>query len=260
MASVNERRIIGLVDAVGAVGGGIDGLIEWSLSFTLSAWRHPGAEVVEQSRRCELPAPRDRLPDLVALVRPHSIIEGELDEGSTLQGFRLSRIVDFNAIDPDLERIAREDPPPIVAQAPPVVLQDPRLGRLEYDPEDESFQGRADWCGRDVEIRLACTDEDDRATALETARRLFDEQEFWHRRVGEYAVERLLPLKNESWLEEGESELDASGFLSRMTLESISVYQSGDFEFWFHDGDLFWGHAIQIGGLLEGLRLADIPG
>ncbi len=56
-------------------------------------------------------------------------------------------------------------------------------------------------------------------------------------------------------------EFSAREFLSKMRLESISVDEYGDLTFWHNDGDLFWGHAIQISGnLSEGLKGADIPG
>jgi hypothetical protein len=43
-----------------------------------------------------------------------------------------------------------------------------------------------------------------------------------------------------------------------MTLEAITVYPEGSFDFWYNDSDLFWGHSIQIGGDLT--EDADIPG
>jgi hypothetical protein len=46
-----------------------------------------------------------------------------------------------------------------------------------------------------------------------------------------------------------------------MKLTSISIGSEGTFEFWHNDGDLFYGHSIQIGGsLAKGLTRADIPG
>ena len=73
------------------------------------------------------------------------------------------------------------------------------------------------------------------------------------------AVHALLPLKNESWLGEDESTITAVQF--RMTLDSIIVHPDGSFEFWHTDGDLFWGHSIQVtSSLSEGPTDADIPG
>ena len=50
-------------------------------------------------------------------------------------------------------------------------------------------------------------------------------------------------------------------FLDRMKLESISIQPEGAFEFYHRDGNLFYGHSIQISGSLEkGLTHSDIPG
>jgi hypothetical protein len=74
-------------------------------------------------------------------------------------------------------------------------------------------------------------------------------------------VEKLLPLKNDSWLGENERELTPADFKKKMKLQSINVAGDGSFEFWHDDGDLFWGHSIQIRGKLkDGLVDADIPG
>ena len=37
----------------------------------------------------------------------------------------------------------------------------------------------------------------------------------------------------------------------RQELESIQLLPQGGFEFWFNDGDLFWGHSIHVTGSLE---------
>mgnify|MGYP000913203637 FL=1 len=60
----------------------------------------------------------------------------------------------------------------------------------------------------------------------------------------------LLDVKNSSWLEENELDLTENEFRKRLTLESITVMDLGDIEFWFNDGDLFWGHSILVSGNL----------
>ena len=86
-------------------------------------------------------------------------------------------------------------------------------------------------------------------------------QEEWNRRIRDYAVKELLAVENESWIDQDEPELTPDDFKDRMTLESITVDPNGSFDFWHDDGDLFWGHAIQIGGnLAEGPKYADTPG
>ena len=71
----------------------------------------------------------------------------------------------------------------------------------------------------------------------------------------------LLELKNDAWLDEDESEVSAEEFIARMELSSVSIHADGGFEFWFDDGDLFWGHSIMVSGnIQDGLDDAGIHG
>lgn len=58
---------------------------------------------------------------------------------------------------------------------------------------------------------------------------------------------KLLPLKNENWLEENEAELSEGEFINRIKLMSISFSGKGNSELTFNDGDLFWKHEIVVG-------------
>ena len=39
--------------------------------------------------------------------------------------------------------------------------------------------------------------------------------------------------------------------MGRMELESIEIRADGSFEFWFADGDMFYGHSIHVSGGME---------
>jgi hypothetical protein len=96
---------------------------------------------------------------------------------------------------------------------------------------------------------------------LQVASNLFNAQLEWGRRVQAFAVQKLLPLKNEAWLSEGEERLSAEEFGLRMMLTCITIEETGRFTFWHDDDDLFWGHSIQISGdVANGPTDADIPG
>ena len=72
-------------------------------------------------------------------------------------------------------------------------------------------------------------------------------------------MRELLPLKNDAWRDEDEPRLSPAQFAARITLQSVNAY--GSFGFWHDDGDLFWGHSVQVtGNLKEGPKDADIPG
>jgi hypothetical protein len=141
----------------------------------------------------------------------------------------------------------------------PVTFEDPLLGTFTLDRRVDWFTGQVVWDGESISLNLS--ESTKLESALRTAHALWRNQGEWNQRVRNFAVEQLLPLKNDTWLDEGEGELTPDEFRERMTLESITVNADGSFDFWHDDGDLFWGHSIQISGnLAEGPMDADIPG
>jgi hypothetical protein len=110
-------------------------------------------------------------------------------------------------------------------------------------------------------VTFLADDEGSIDDALMTAESLWTDQGKWKDRIDSYAVQELLSLKNEAWLDDDEPTITAEEFVARMTLSSITVRAGGEFEFWHNDGDLFLGHSIQVcGNLRDGPNDADIPG
>ena len=248
------RTLLGLVSASGSGGGSIGQSNEWKLTFQLAAWHYAGAEVETEERYCSLPVAHSDLNDWMARVKPYAVVEIEIEDDSSERVFKVSRILRTDADDADLQRIAAE-------LQTPIVISHPVFGKLECKRAFGWYVGRAEWNGKNIDVSLSCSKADDPISVLDAASRLFREQEEWGRRVNDYAVEQLLPLKNDSWLDEDEAELTKEQFLTKMKLESISVEEAGSFTFWHDDGDLFFGHSIQISGDFEnGLTDADIPG
>lgn len=143
----------------------------------------------------------------------------------------------------------------------PVVVSTQRFGQVAMNPLIGWFEAKVKWNRKTVELHLVPGEDGGIGEAINTAERLWRDQAAWKRKVDEFAVEKLLPLKNESWLGENKRELIPADFKKKMKLQSINVAGDGSFEFWHDDGDLFWGHSIQIRGTLkDGLVVADIPG
>lgn len=122
-------------------------------------------------------------------------------------------------------------------------IEDVRFGRLSYLPTHEWYEGKADWAGHEVEIVLL-TEDGAAAPALACAHRLWDKMEAVDAQLRRRIVAELLPLKNETWLEEDEAPLSDRAFLSRIALEAVHIHADGLAEFYFEDGDLFFGHTI----------------
>ena len=64
-------------------------------------------------------------------------------------------------------------------------------------------------------------------------------------KVKDYTVHKLLKLKNDLWIEEDEKEVTKKDFKDRMKFTSLYVF-SESANFYFDDGDLFWGHTIEV--------------
>ncbi len=90
---------------------------------------------------------------------------------------------------------------------------------------------------------------------------LWANQAEWNREVTDFPVKELLELKNDTWRQDDETPLTKEDFIERMVLESITLNPHGSFDFWYSDGDMFWGHSIEVAGnFREGIKYANIAG
>ncbi|WP_286765445.1 DUF2262 domain-containing protein [Rhodopirellula sp. UBA1907] len=218
--------------------------------FSLAAWRVMG----EPLRRDTLlllrpvPATADYFRDFAAGTLRQFEVLLSVDQTRAV----VSKLVQQNIENRELASIAKE-------LEQPVIIKTERFGDLTLNRSIGWFEGLADWNGVEVEISIDSDEGFDIASQLETAEALFRDAAEWQKKIEAFAVAEKLELAND-WQEVGK-EMDAEEFLDRMGLESISIGPDGEFEFWHDDGDIFYGHSIQISGSLsEGLTDSDIPG
>ncbi len=229
----------------------------WTVGVTVAEWRFKDGELTRAPLELVCEVKDDDLDALETLLDANIVIRARArvvhDEDTGEYAGLLDELI---GSDNDAELQAR-----LAELTKPIIVEDERLGRLVYDREFEQYDGSIDWNGASVTLHVYVDDPDEHEAACATARGLLRDQKAWAKRVADYAVQELLELKNESWLEEDESEVAAQDFVARMTLNTIAVSGDGSFEFWHDDGGLFWGHSIVIAGSLEGgLVDADIPG
>jgi hypothetical protein len=251
-------QVFGVVDARGVGGAMSRGDDKWTLVFQLAAWRYAGGDLRHDKLTVRKLVENAEIHAMRARVQPYQLIRirarvAEHNVHDRPEAL-LIELVDANARDPQLTQQALE-------LQKPVSRHDPLLGTLKFDPRFDAYVGNPKWRGNAVELTLMSNIDADYAAALATAHTLFAAQEKWDDRVLAVAVDKLLALKNGVWLGEDESEFSAQQFKSRMRLHDINVYPDGRFEFWFEDGDLFWGHEIKVDGSLEaGAQDASIAG
>lgn len=256
LASAANADILAVVGPNGPGAARSRGEKLWTMSFTCEAWRVGGGEVQKQPLTVCRKVSDAELEKLQKLIQPYQVIrlKARLVVDSVLGSPQalLEAIVAPDSLDAELNHVAKE-------LQKPVTLEDPLLGTFTLDRRVDWFIAEVVWAGQPISLNLAGSA--NAQAALKTAHALWQNQSEWNRRVRSFAVEQLLPLKNDNWLDEDEAELTPDQFEERMALESITVRADGSFDFWHSDGDLFWGHAIQISGnLVDGPNHADIPG
>ena len=70
------------------------------------------------------------------------------------------------------------------------------------------YSGTAVWKGQAINLNVNAEDGDELAPALKVAYALWDNESDWQQRISDYAVEALLPLKNDNWLSDDETEFN----------------------------------------------------
>lgn len=222
--------------------------------FSLAAWQKPGSEVVRQDLTVLLSVPPDadywdEVPEL-SIIGMRVLLSSDETRAVLIEEFPITSSVEqLLSIAEELEK--------------PVRITHESFGELELDRSIDWFEGVTEWNGTKIDLRFPVEDSEGTISsyAMNTAESLWNDQAKWNRLIEETAVEKLLELKNGTWLKEGEFELTADEFVQKMKLQSVSISSNGEFDFWFDDGDLFWGHAIRVtGNIKDGPNDASIQG
>lgn len=131
----------------------------------------------------------------------------------------------------------------------PVEIDTP-YGKFVLDRSMSWFEGEIELNGLDFTAFLE-TDEDNGETA-ELALKVFlktaENFEDFDRKNKEFAADNLLDLAHE-WQEsdEGENEpLTREQFIEAIGVSEWTVTPYGNMTLYYYDGDIFWGHAIEI--------------
>ena len=159
-------------------------------------------------------------------------------------------------IDPEMKAILEE-------QKKPVSIWVPELGTFTLNRLVNWFEAEVEWLGQPA--RLDIDREEDWDACVEQAKALMADQKSWDEKVRSFAADQLLEQAND-WAQdaaEGEEpeEITREQFMERLELDAVQISADGRFEFWFNDGDLFWGHAIHVTGSLDqGPEMAQMEG
>ena len=258
-----EREIIVLRHEGG--GGSLrNGFWEWDAYFLAYVDCETG-ELHKEEGRIEFPVIDKEEPPfqfeeesiyklMVREKLPEEVPEGALPAKNY---FLVVKVLEKNAVCPELEKI-------LIEYRKPVVLQDDVLGELTYDKLLKSFEGNIAWLRGKIHISLY-VDKDNKSgitKAKKALKTMVLEQEKWDADLRNFAAKELTKLACE-WAESEEEAalITEESFAKRISLSLLWVKAGGSFTAYLDDGELFFGHSIAVSGSpKKGLLSADIEG
>ncbi|MDE6781139.1 MAG: DUF2262 domain-containing protein [Ruminococcus sp.] len=137
------------------------------------------------------------------------------------------------------------------------------LGKLILNKELDWYEteNNLEWCGEYVEFSISPDGENDINEFLPLAEEFYKNRQEWDKKLREFSASQLTELAND-WLEdeyyeeddeetEPVPEITEKDFANRISISGISFYTDGNFEVFYDDDDMFWGHSILIDGNIK---------
>ena len=258
-----EREIIVLRHEGG--GGSLrNGFWEWDEYF-LAYMDCETGELHKEEGRIEFPVIDKEEPpfqfeeESIYKLRVREKLPEEVPEGAlpSKNYFLVVKVLEKNAVCPELEEI-------LIEYRKPVVLQDDVLGELTNDKLLKSFEGNIAWLRGKIHISLYV--DKDNKSGITKAKKLLKtmvlEQEKWDADLRNFAAKELTKLACE-WAESEEEAalITEESFAKRISLSLIWVTSGASFSACFDDDELFFGHSIVVSGSLKkGMISAIIEG
>jgi hypothetical protein len=246
-------ELIGIVSASGAGGGKSRGEKLWSFTFALVAWHINGGEINETELIVRRLATDAELEQLKGQIGANTVVR--LDARIAMENVygRPEALLEHihGEYQDDAELNTR-----LGKLLKPVIRTDNTFGDFLLDRSITTFSTTTQWLGKPVELSLWLDQENEFDDALKAAHELWTDADKWSRCVLDCLARDVLCLKSENWQEEDGSTVSREQFESRISLKRITVRPDGDFEFWYDDDNLFWGHDIAAMGKIAGGELS----
>lgn len=247
LANEPARELHGLVGAAGLTAARFGAQKHWTVQVVLAAWQEQGGPLQpaltletlasdEQVARLKEQLPADTVLSLRVRMPPASEQSAEHALLEEVRG-----IVTDNAALNELLRLLKE----------PKSIHFEAIGAVTLDRAAGLYKAVALWCGQEVGLVLPVESERELNDAAQIAQRLLSDQRDWHARVLVLVTDKMVPLKNDAWRDEGEAQVSGAELCAGITLTSVWVDADGSVDFWFDGGDHFLGHAIHVSATLE---------
>ena len=243
-----ELSILAVTGPVGFSGKKMEDSDLWLATIGLTAWMEEDSpEIHQEEVQLVTLADEKLLGFLRQRTYPDFLIKCHVRP--SLDGQQLLLLdLPQPGFDPDLKAILEQ-------QKKPDSTYVEGLGTFVLNRQVKWYETEVDWLEGKVRLNFDQGPEEEMKAAQETAKALLSNPADWDARVRACAADQLLELANQ-WATEGENEdepeeIDRDQFMARMELDTIQVSPDQSFLFWFNDGEMFWGHSIQVSGTLS---------
>lgn len=261
-AAENDRSSIvtGVVSPLGPSASQAGQKAPWIGAVTLVAWRSGDGPVETSPLRIEHPLGdgADNQKSWMQLFRPRTVVRFRISGTVGTKGLRpFAEFAEYLGTADDAELVKAADP---ILNPPDFVDAD--LGRFVADLRlPELFNGTATWLGQPIDLVLSTRSRDDLPDCAATAKEMLKDAERWQAEAENKIIENLYELWVEEWRPKDAPILPRKAFAKRLGKPTITIYEGGEFEMEFGDGDMFGGHWIMVpGSLEEGVEDAGLAG
>ena len=242
-------EVTGVVQPHGAGGSSEDNGL-WTLQVSLIAWRVNGGPVRRDTLTLRQQVLKDSLRPAMNCIQDYAIVRASVRLAEhNVMGSPQAMVFQWrslNSTDPELQAAAEELKRPVQ-----VVHAD--LGTLTLDRRVMHFDARLPTAGASKGVRVSVRAEGDTpsASGIEAAVRVVRDLPAITAKARRWAAGDLHQVWDKNWREEGTPAIDVAAFGERFDLREIDV-SANRLTFWFDDGGLFLGHAIEVRCSLDG--------
>lgn len=137
----------------------------------------------------------------------------------------------------------------------PVKIKPEGCEELVLDKSLGMFCGEGIWNGEHCQISLDVdgSGEETAKSARDTLKKLMDNCKEWDEKARKHAAAELTENAND-WANDEDNEAEEiteDEFAKRLSISEICVSTEGDFEIYYDDDDMFWGHVVIVSGNIE---------
>ena len=137
----------------------------------------------------------------------------------------------------------------------PVTLHSDELGDMVLDKQWMRYFVEQTWRRQPFTLRLNVGNEnEDVSEGLAALTQFWQKKASWDKKLRAFAAKKLLTLANE-WASSDDDNPDKvwteETFAKKLKNESLVMDNDGNFEMWYDDGGIFFGHSVTVSGNIK---------